>query len=1152
MPHILRARTTGPINQTGWFNIGDTYSAADIATIEDQNGANTSVLLTSIPSPFARIHLFLTAFEMVNQAQNHVGVPDPIRGGQQPTKYHIMVSQCFDFLEFFYRFDHFQANLQANGFVFECHKIVLKNDNPNLPASHIQQLIGSNNAQHQLLGRTLNTFFKSDFNADAANANFAHFNDCFVFTINNEVIGGTSPMTLFFGVDNIQNVLPDANNLTSLDGLQLFSNVSRPLHTREVAFQQYIHNLFIAHNNIGINQLLPAMFRYIQDSRANIVNGQAINNLYNNLNPGLYNQLYPNIVNINGNQLNIMTINGFALSVNQQLPLVANNLMSDFLITGPNNRIALLLSYDNMPVNTNLTNNIRVTPSHSQVIHNNARAMIGLQIAQRTIPISGMVFPCLVANDFLEANIIVLQNAPNCGNTFFQGKPLIDINDDNAIARYNNHNFILPIKEEYFNYFSIDDLKRQFKIEIDANGNVTASLNIRVSGGFDLLLKMTYNGDKIHTLDASRNQKMGISIYPFIKSSIPDFNNDYKIFNHVERAVINDNALNLTFYNIVGGIRNEIVPQNITNRLGNQNRKIDIYSVNSEFDSLRVSIGDLSGLIIPIWHEPIIVNNQDQLYAAIDFGTTNSHIEVKLGGGNSMPLTHQNLTANFGVIDDDLFKNVYFIPEINDGPNPMFSFPTRSALNHNPGNVIGTFYLSQANIAFFYGKQFEPNASNISKNLKWDLIGQDEEKAKAYIYQMMFMLRNYAISIGIDPRTAIVSWFLPSSMPVWQKGVYVNMWQNLYNNIFLPTIPDHGKLRFVSESEAPYYYYAINQRNHRSILCIDIGGGTTDIVLFENQIPTYESSYRFGANTMFDLGFNINIDGQVNNVLFTYFKGEITTNINNHIANNATDAVYASINENLINTNNSVEIINFWLANRSITKFDRLLMANHQLKFIFVFYYTALVYHIAQTLRYQNSPCPSQIYFSGNGSLTLNILDEGINGQRMLLNNLTKRILNAVNGDNYANGLVAVNIAADPKRATAKGGNTFAQYGRAQNVAQPHFFALIGANNNSITTDFVSYAQLNADNEIKELVKQNVLDFISMIEQIGFNDFNITFNNYRAINEMLNDSFDGYIDRGLAEHISTNPNAPVNESLFFYPIKGLLFDIQQLLVANPQ
>ena len=57
MPHILRLRNDGSVANTGWFKIGTKYTPTDIQSIQDPAGANTGVLLTSIPSPFARMHL---------------------------------------------------------------------------------------------------------------------------------------------------------------------------------------------------------------------------------------------------------------------------------------------------------------------------------------------------------------------------------------------------------------------------------------------------------------------------------------------------------------------------------------------------------------------------------------------------------------------------------------------------------------------------------------------------------------------------------------------------------------------------------------------------------------------------------------------------------------------------------------------------------------------------------------------------------------------------------------------------------------------------------------------------------------------------------------------------------------------------------------
>lgn len=82
------------LNLSGWEKT-TAYDTARIPHITDTVGSGIALskMGTSIPTPFARVFLFKTAFEMVN------GSPD---GADDNSAYGKLVSECLDFLEFIY------------------------------------------------------------------------------------------------------------------------------------------------------------------------------------------------------------------------------------------------------------------------------------------------------------------------------------------------------------------------------------------------------------------------------------------------------------------------------------------------------------------------------------------------------------------------------------------------------------------------------------------------------------------------------------------------------------------------------------------------------------------------------------------------------------------------------------------------------------------------------------------------------------------------------------------------------------------------------------------------------------------------------------------------------------------------------------------
>ncbi|HSI91709.1 MAG TPA: hypothetical protein VK927_11365, partial [Adhaeribacter sp.] len=93
MPKVLRLHQLG-LNVEGWQQTNQ-LTSTEIKDIPDGAGAKATKLSTSIPTPFARMHLFETAFDFVAREKNL----------QPNTVYHKMVSQFWDLWEFLFNHD---------------------------------------------------------------------------------------------------------------------------------------------------------------------------------------------------------------------------------------------------------------------------------------------------------------------------------------------------------------------------------------------------------------------------------------------------------------------------------------------------------------------------------------------------------------------------------------------------------------------------------------------------------------------------------------------------------------------------------------------------------------------------------------------------------------------------------------------------------------------------------------------------------------------------------------------------------------------------------------------------------------------------------------------------------------------------------------
>lgn len=122
----------------------------------------------------------------------------------------------------------------------------------------------------------------------------------------------------------------------------------------------------------------------------------------------------------------------------------------------------------------------------------------------------GVQYPFVCTHDFLEDKILRLE-APLKRDKFL------------TLTAYNNgtqlsQEFLLPLKQKFFKYFTLEDLKDITKITTLGNGSVQVTLNIPIvdPNHPTIIFKKVYDNEHIHNL--SRSQ---IGFYPFIERILP-------------------------------------------------------------------------------------------------------------------------------------------------------------------------------------------------------------------------------------------------------------------------------------------------------------------------------------------------------------------------------------------------------------------------------------------------------------------------------------------------------------------------------------------------------------------------------------------------------------------------------------------------------
>ncbi len=148
-----------------------------------------------------------------------------------------------------------------------------------------------------------------------------------------------------------------------------------------------------------------------------------------------------------------------------------------------------------------------------------------------------------------------------------------------------------------------------------------------------------------------------------------------------------------------------------------------------------------SGIIIPNW-QPYQQGNEIFSFA-VDFGTTNTHIEYKIGNGSPKPfdvtpddvqiatLFHPSKTGDdFGGTGAIAIRELIeheFVPQLLGGSSE-YKFPHRTVIaeSHSLNIETETFSLADFNIPFIYERKVEKDKTQ--SNLKWAKREKGNEK----------------------------------------------------------------------------------------------------------------------------------------------------------------------------------------------------------------------------------------------------------------------------------------------------------------------------------------------------------------------------------------------------------------------------------------
>ncbi len=1098
----------GPLTYTDWSESPSfPYDSNARKKIQDPDGATAEKEITSVPSPFARIDLVKNAFREVCDRQDLDG----------HTIFHKMVSDALDIGEIFFNIDRFNDKVE----------IITWN-----PASCIKEMRTSTLKGHNYLGDVLNKYLDSDAKA----YNFGSMQNIYILNYKNgkkelNIIGATSPATLFFSNANDLSYLSDELSF-ELD--KPFDSNYNPLYNRD---PQYIKALFLFRKvypgfatafrelndyfELTFQKLTPELRQEIRDLNANDTGR------------------YGTISVTRGDQNDVVEVLGQKLFKLNGTTSIEN---SDFLIDSTKCDEQILV----LPIDKGNTYSDLIYVTERWGEENCAQAFDKREIADRTLPSRGDKKPYLTISDFLEPEIIRV--------------PYL-LNEDDFYTAHNRKNgeeatFLLPLKPLFFKYFSVEDIITKQMISISTLSKSSAEVTLRIPIRSKQQPKqVVYTRSYYDTNNDpdERNNKGAVvemKISGFVMPNVRFMRPEEAIYK-VGLVMMNTNRYMLDFYKdnqIIGAISPSV-------RQGeNELAKNAVYTIEKcNFDYIRVSSNTTAHSVIIPKFKSQTINNDFKF--AVDLGTSNTHIEVSMNGRESEAYGYQkspvsmfflqtfddhgapkNLQIENNIMEKDMLPTIV-------GKSSDFRFPTRTILScaKSIDWSANLNCFEMHNLPLTYGKRVELSYNDYHYDIKWGTDERDKEILRCYVEDLLFMLRTKVVAEGGDLTKTKLTWFFPISMPLGRKEKLSKIWNELYNKYFPGAV---NGIDAMSESYAPVLHYRNENTTVSNLINIDIGGGTTDVAYFVDKELSFVTSFRFAANDIFQDAY---AKDTVHNGIVDAYKDKIKA----VLESNSTDASVRDVLSIFDSDNNRhpANMASFLFSlrdnqnlknvNKNKIDFNELLQDDEQFKIVFVLFYTAIIYHIAQIVKIQQLPLPRHISLSGNGSKVIKI----ISTDSSILSSYTKIIFEIVTGKSYeGNPLDIIGLEKEgSKESTCKGGilGTEPSGNKDKQV-------ILKSSGDELMDDVVFGA---VDDAYKSMVEKSTGKFFefffSLCSKFNMKDnFGITNNSITTAKRYCAQDLATFINRGLElQRKDYEDSDPLRETLFFYPLKGFLSNL---------
>lgn len=400
---------------------------------------------------------------------------------------------------------------------------------------------------------------------------------------------------------------------------------------------------------------------------------------------------------------------------------------------------------------------------------------------------------------------------------------------------------VLPITEELLTYLDVKDLNERITFE-QQGSRIVVSLRLPLSGingqNLDFVISKEYGAEKVNLIATGPI----LAVWPNFRT--PDWKAYYTYFT---------TAAQDTFYAkpfLAAGETS--TPRTFSDNRGNIEKEITKTehfpeAMLCEYDGTQAGI-----LLISVPEETLSVDGINWT-VGVDFGTSSTTVyRYKNGDANPQQVVFNDRLVH--ITDprtrlDRMFYNDFFSPKREQ--TPFFS------LFQKIGNNGADEPLLDGHIYFLDDYKALPSAENIVSDLKWSTNSMVREHIRVFLKQLCLQCAAEAINDGAHE----INWNFshPFAFTERDRGHFERIWIDVGSACERATGLSHQVVTPAqSESIVTAKFFASTLQSRYATggfasgaVCIDIGGETSDISIWQNNELYWQTSLRFAGRHIF-------------------------------------------------------------------------------------------------------------------------------------------------------------------------------------------------------------------------------------------------------------------------------------------------------------